>query len=53
MSTTATEQPKQQASTSEMVNPATGKLILYWTVVLVPLAYGIYNTILKALPLFV
>ena len=28
------------------------RLIVYWAVVLVPLAYGVVNTILKSLPLF-
>jgi len=28
------------------------RLALYWVVVLTPLGYGIYNTLLKAIPLF-
>jgi hypothetical protein len=42
----------QHNETTEEVDPATGKLVVVWAVVLIPLAYGIYNTILKSVPLF-
>lgn len=28
------------------------KLVVYWAIVLIPLAYGIINTFIKSLPLF-
>ncbi len=43
---------RRQDTNSEPVNPATGRLILYWLVVLIPLGYGVYNTLLKSVPLF-
>ncbi|WP_156092694.1 MFS transporter small subunit [Rhodovibrio salinarum] len=36
----------------EHVDPATGRLIGVWAIVLIPLLYGVYNTILKASALF-
>lgn len=36
----------------EHVDPAQGRLIVVWAVVLIPLAYGIFNTIEKSLALF-
>lgn len=40
---------------SEMAAPGGGsglRLVLYWTVVGIPLAWGIYNTVLKLPALF-
>ena len=39
-------------TTAERVNPARGRLVFYWAIVLIPLTYGVYNTILKSVPLF-
>jgi hypothetical protein len=36
----------------EHVDPATGRLIVLWAIVLIPLAYGVFNTIDKSLALF-
>ena len=46
------DQANQSNAGAEPVEPATGKLVLSWAVVLIPLAYGIYNTVLKSVPLF-
>jgi hypothetical protein len=34
------------------VNKATGTLIIYWLIVGIPLAWGVYNTLKRALLLF-
>jgi hypothetical protein len=31
---------------------STAKVILYWTIVTVPLAWGVYHTVINALKLF-
>ena len=41
-----------QQTTAERVNRTRGRLVSYWAVVLIPLIYGVYNTILKSVPLF-
>lgn len=46
------EQNQSGASTQESVEPATGKLVVSWAVVLIPLAYGVFNTIMDSIPLF-
>jgi len=45
----------REASTvagEEHVDVAQGRLIVLWLVVLIPLAYGVFNTISKSLSLF-
>ncbi len=36
----------------ELTSNSVGRLVLYWTVVGIPLAWGIYNTVLKLKALF-
>lgn len=45
----------REASTlagEEHVDAAQGRLVVLWLVVLIPLAYGVFNTIEKSLALF-
>ena len=45
----------REASTmagEEHVTSAQGRLVVLWLVVLIPLAYGVFNTIEKSLALF-
>jgi hypothetical protein len=31
---------------------SSGKVVIYWAIVLIPLAWGVYHTVLSALKLF-
>lgn len=44
------EQDKQEWQEAVVIDPL--KLLVYWVIVLIPLAYGIINTFIKSLPLF-
>jgi hypothetical protein len=47
-----TEVAEESTTETHSFNMDKGKLVLYWTVVLIPLAYGIYNTLTDSVSLF-